>query len=436
MKFRFYRQKQFDGGMMYAMPQQPQQVQIAYPQQPQQPVMMVYPQQQPQKEEKMSTGKKIALGLGGLATAAGTAYAGYRGHLGAGIQKHLGTMAHKVGSGLGWNRLANSGATTTYAALGREAGAFSKAQARDVQRFGLDSLRNKEGNLSMKNVNKFDEEAMANRTSRQLGLSGDDVMSTNSVLINSGSRTSRGIGKDIDKNITTSTNYDTKDGQIYRYGENGEKKILRDSDGNKYVYDSKKDVAKEYKEEGASSSSTSSNNTTKEQLITKTEPKIRTEQDIAADKDHIKNWIDNSGDGDRRGNKWKMSKGDLEVLNRHKNDEGAKNAIHDYINNDNNIGKFIMEEDANGNIIRFEKFKPSTAGNKEQREHALKRLSENGEIDANTGQLSEKGYKRLKNSGVITEADNKLHNDLDSTHSFEVKENENGAKEYYLKEKQ
>ena len=429
MKFRFYRQKQFDGGMMYAMPQQPQQVQIAYPQQPQQPVMMVYPQQQPQKEEKMSTGKKIALGLGGLATAAGTAYAGYRGHLGAGIQEHLGTMAHKVGSGLGWNRLANSGATTTYAALGREAGAFSKAQARDVQRFGLDSLRNKEGNLSMKNVNKFDEEAMANRTSRQLGLSGDDVMSTNSVLINSGSRTSRGIGKDIDKNITTSTKYDTKDGQIYRYGENGEKKILRDSDGNKYVYDSKKDVAKEYKEENASSSS----NNTKKQVVT--EPKIRTEQDIAADKDYIKNWFDNSGTDtmNNKRNKWKMSQKDLDVLNRHKNDEGAQKAMHDYINNDNNVGRFIMEKDAEGNITRFEKFKTS---NDEQRKHALKRLSDYGEIDANTGQLSEKGYKRLKNSGVITESDNKLHNDLDSAYSFEVKDGENGTKEFYLKKKE
>ena len=432
MKFRFYRQKQFDGGMMYAMPQQPQQVQMAYPQ-PQQPVMMVYPQQQPQKEEKMSTGKKIALGLGGLATAAGTAYAGYRGHLGAGIQKHLGTMAHKVGSGLGWNRLANSGATTTYAALGREAGAFSKAQARDVQRFGLDSLRNKEGNLSMKNLNKFDEEAMANRTNRQLGLSGDDVMSTNSVLINSGSRTSRGIGKDIDKNITTSTKYDIKDGQIYRYGDSGEKKILRDNDGNKYVYDSKKDVAKEYKEEGASSSSNNNGNSSSEkQVVTKTEPEIRTEQDIAADKDSIKNWIDSDKYG-------KMSKEQLKVLNRHRNDKGASESMRNYLTNDDNIGKFIIEKDANGNITRFEKVNPRTTKKKlreEQRKLALSRLSENGEIDANTGKLSQKGYQRLKNSGVITETDNQLHNDFNKTHSFEVKDGENGTKEYYLKKKE
>lgn len=431
MKFRFYRkQKQFDGGMMYAMPQQ---VQMAYPQQQQQPMMVVYPQQQPQKEEKMSTGKKIALGLGGLATAAGTAYAGYRGHLGAGIQKHLGTMAHKVGTGLGWNRLANSGATTTYAALGREAGAFSKSQARDVQRFGLDSLRNKEGNLSMRNLNKFDEEAMINRTNRQLGLSGDEAMSANSVLINSGSRTSRGIGRDIDKNITTSTNYDTKDGKILRYGDNGEKKILRDSDGNKYEYDSKKDVAKDINNNNNSSAPT-----TNTEKVTEPTKIIRSDEDIKKDKDYFKDWIDNpsvtteSGKTTTRGRN-RLSKSDLKRLNTFLEEEKNKKAFEDYLNNDNNIGKFKVITDGNGKVTGVVRYNLKKNSNEAIKEN-LSQLEKLGEIDK-SGKLTKEGYNRLKNSGVIT-SDGNLHNSLDSTHSFEVKDLKDGNKEYYLRLKQ
>lgn len=423
MKFRFYRkQKQFDGGMMYAMPQQ---VQMAYPQQQQQPMMVVYPQQQPQKEEKMSTGKKIALGLGGLATAAGTAYAGYRGHLGAGIQKHLGTMAHKVGTGLGWNRLANSGATTTYAALGREAGAFSKSQARDVQRFGLDSLRNKEGNLSMRNLNKFDEEAMINRTNRQLGLSGDEAMSANSVLINSGSRTSRGIGRDIDKNITTSTNYDTKDGKILRYGDNGEKKILRDSDGNKYEYDSKKDVAKDINNNNNSSAPT-----TNTEKVTEPTKIIRSDEDIKKDKDYFKDWIDNpsvtteSGKTTTRGRNI-MSKKDLKRLNTFLEEGENKKDFVDYLNNKDNIGKFKVITDDAGIVTGVERYNFKKNGDTAIKEN-VSQLEKLGEIDKE-GKLTEKGYNRLKNAGAITE-DGRLHNSLGSTHTFEER-----GKEYYLK---
>lgn len=424
MKFRFYRkQKQFDGGMMYAMPQQ---VQMAYPQQQQQPMMVVYPQQQPQKEEKMSTGKKIALGLGGLATAAGTAYAGYRGHLGAGIQKHLGTMAHKVGTGLGWNRLANSGATTTYAALGREAGAFSKSQARDVQRFGLDSLRNKEGNLSMRNLNKFDEEAMINRTNRQLGLSGDEAMSANSVLINSGSRTSRGIGRDIDKNITTSTNYDTKDGKILRYGDNGEKKILRDSDGNKYEYDSKKDVAKDINNSSAP--------TTNTEKVTESTKIIRSDNDIKEDKDYFKDWIDNpsvttEGKVTTKGRN-KMSKKDLKRLNTYLEDsKETKKDFVDYLNNKNNIGKFKVITDESGKITGVERYNFKKNGNDAIKENLIQ-LENLGEIDKD-GKLTEKGYNRLKNIGAIT-SEGKLHNSLDNTYTFVM---EGEGKEYYFKPK-
>lgn len=424
MKFKFYRrQKQFDGGMLYAMPQQ-----VAYPQQ-QQPMMVGYSPQQPQKEEKMSTGKKIALGLAGLATAAGTAYAGYRGHLGAGIQKHLGTLAHKAGTGLGWNRLANSGTTTAYAALGREAGAFSKAQARDVQRFGLDSLRNKEGNLSMKNLNKFDEETMINRTNRQLGLSGDEVMSTNSVLINSGSRTSRGIGRDIDKNITTSTNYDTKNGKIIRYGDNGEKKILRDSDGNKYEYDSKKDVAKEYKENNNSSKSTSDTAN-----VTKVKTPTRSDEDITKDQNYFKEWIDNptsvnsEGKSTTKGRN-KMSKKDLERLNIHLNDEGVRDSLKNYLTNENNIGKFkINVDEKTGKVLNLERLNLKKDNSRDFNMQELIRLNE---VDK-TGKLTKEGYNRLKNTGIITE-NGELHNSIGKTHQFEEKTLDNGEKVYYLK---
>ncbi len=97
-----------------------------------------------EENNQQSSNRKRNVVLGGLGAtiaAAGTAYAGYRGHLGTTVQKYLGKAAHKVGNAVGWNRLKNSGQSTVIAASAREHGLVNKEGASLLQKYGTKDKR-------------------------------------------------------------------------------------------------------------------------------------------------------------------------------------------------------------------------------------------------------------------------------------------------------
>lgn len=124
-------------------------------------------------QQQGSNRKRNAIlgGLGATIAAAGTAYAGYRGHLGSTVQKYLGKAAHKVGNAVGWNRLKNSGESTVRAAGARKRGLVDKEGASLMQKYGtkdervIKNMNEQKKNLSgeklaeyEKNVKEHDKE--------------------------------------------------------------------------------------------------------------------------------------------------------------------------------------------------------------------------------------------------------------------------------------